>query len=181
MSYFYVEKMNKRSYHNNDILCWRCNMDKEILFMDRKASDNKYLHRDFHLSADIGIAYVGNNYGDDAVKEYLVQFTRSYFAKLVDAVKLRGLIAIEEYLHRIFRAEEKENYLQTELTEQQIKVKIIKCPAIEYMKSAGRVPSKWYGETTKTVYPILAEMAGIKFDLISYNEDTGAAQYIFYK
>ena len=168
MSYFHIEKINKRSYHNNDILCWWCNMDKEILFMDRKASDNKYLHRDFHLSADIGIAYVGNNYGDDAVKEYLVQFTRSYFAKLVDAVKLRGLIAIEEYLHRIFTAEEKSDYIQTSLINNKLAVKIIKCPAIEYMKSVGRTPSKWYGETTKTVYPELANMCGVSFNMISY-------------
>ena len=156
-------------------------MAKERLFMDRKASDNKYLHRDFHISADIGIAYVGNNYGDDAVKEYLVQFTRSYFVKLAEEVKARGLIAIEEYLHRIFTAEERANYLLTELTDSELKVKIIKCPAIEFMLSTGRTQSKWYGETTKTVYPELAKMCGVNFNLITYDEKTGSAEYIFYK
>ncbi len=155
-------------------------MAKERLFMDRKASDNKYLHRDFHVSADIGIAYVGNNYGDDAVKEYLVQFARSYFSLLAQNVKENGLIELDKYFHKIFDAEEKGNYISAELTEKSLKVKILKCPAIEFMKESGRTPSKWYGETTKTVYPELAKMCGVKFDLISYDDETGAAEYVFY-
>lgn len=155
-------------------------MAKERLFMDRKAADNKYLHRDFHLSADIGIAYVGNNYGDDAVKEYLIQFTRSYFSLLAKKIKENGLVELDKYLHKIFDAEEKGDYITTELTEKSLKVKIAKCPAIEFMKDSGRTPSKWYGETTKIVYPELANMSGIKFDLISYDDSTGAAEYVFY-
>lgn len=156
-------------------------MTKEKLFMDRKASDNKYLHRDFHLSADIGIAYVGNNYGDDAVKEYLVQFTKSYFAKLASEVKERGLIALKDYLHKIFNAEEKSDYIQTDLTNNQLRVKVVRCPAIEYMQSVGKTPSKWYGETTKTVYLELAKMCGLNFNLIFYDQKTGSSEYVFYK
>ena len=36
--------------------------------MDRRAADNKYLHRDFHVSGDLGIQYVGERYGDNGVK-----------------------------------------------------------------------------------------------------------------
>ena len=54
-----------------------------MLVMERKASDNKYLHRDFHISADNGIEYVGKKYGDEGVKEFLSDFARSYFQLLV--------------------------------------------------------------------------------------------------
>ena len=78
-------------------------MAYEHLKIDRKASDNKYLHRDFHVSADIGIAYVGRYYGDNGVKEYLTDFTKSYYQKLVEEIKEFGLIALEKYLKKIAR------------------------------------------------------------------------------
>jgi len=58
----------------------------EKLFIDRKASDNKYLHRDFHVSADNGITYVGKKYGDEAVKEYLTQYAKSFYKLLVGKI-----------------------------------------------------------------------------------------------
>ena len=52
-------------------------MAKQV--MDRKASDNKYLHKDFHVTLDIGIDYIGKHYGEDAVKEYLIRFADAYY------------------------------------------------------------------------------------------------------
>jgi hypothetical protein len=36
------------------------------LVMDRRAVDNKYLHRDFFISTDTGLRYLGSRYGDAA-------------------------------------------------------------------------------------------------------------------
>jgi hypothetical protein len=47
-------------------------MPKEV--MRRKASDNDYLHRDFHLTLNMGIEYLREKFGDEAVGEYLEQF-----------------------------------------------------------------------------------------------------------
>ena len=33
--------------------------------MERKASDNKYLHKDFHVTLDLGITYIGEHFGGD--------------------------------------------------------------------------------------------------------------------
>lgn len=156
-------------------------MAYEHLKIDRKASDNKYLHRDFHVSADIGIAYVGRYYGDNGVKEYLTDFTKSYYQKLVEEIKEFGLIALEKYLKKIFIAEEKEEYLITSLNGQVLKVRVVKCPALEYFKQIGHSVSKWYGETTKTVYSALADMFGGSFNLKYYNEEDGSAEYEFIK
>ena len=156
-------------------------MEKEHLIMERRAADNKYLHRDFHVTADIGISYVGEHFGDEGVKEYMVQYAKSFYSRLANEVKSVGLSAIDSYLHDIFRREEREDYIETKLTERELLVKIKRCPAIEFMKTeAGHTPSVWYGETTKTVYPVLAEMAGLGFELISYDEEWGAAEYRFF-
>ena len=44
--------------------------------MDRRAADNKYLHRDFHISNDLGAAYIAEKYGPEGVDEYLRTFDR---------------------------------------------------------------------------------------------------------
>ena len=49
------------------------------LIMERDPKDNKYLHRDFHISLDNGLTYVGNNYGDAAVVELVTKFTNTYY------------------------------------------------------------------------------------------------------
>ena len=70
------------------------------LVMERKASDNKYLHRDFHISSDNGISYVGDKYGDIGVENFLRKFAKSYFQLLVVEVREKGLIAIKEYIEK---------------------------------------------------------------------------------
>ena len=156
-------------------------MAKEHLIMERRAADNKYLHKDFHVTADIGIAYVGEHFGDSGVKEYMEQYARSFYSKLAGEVRAFGLVKIQEYLLEIFKREEREDFIETTLSEGELLVKIKRCPAIEFMRcEAGHTPSRWYGETTKTVYPVIAEMAGVGFELFSYDEEWGACEYRFF-
>ena len=66
--------------------------------------------------------------------------------------------ALEEDFKNVYAKEEWTEYLHTELTNNSLKIKVDKCPAITFMKSIGHTPSKWYKETTYTTYNILAEM-----------------------
>ena len=151
----------------------------EKLHIERKAADNKYLHKDFHVTADIGISYVGENYGDKAVKEYLTQYANSFYKLLAEEVKLKGLKALKANFENVYAKEEWSEYLHTELTEKELKVKIDKCPAVSFMKQSGHSPSKWYKETTYTVYKVLAEMCGLKFEVAYYNEEDGSTEFKF--
>ena len=153
----------------------------EKLHIERKASDNKYLHKDFHVSADIGIIYVGENYGDDAVKEYLTQYTKSFYKLLAVEVKNKGLIALKENFESVYAKEEWSEHIHIDLTEKELKIFIDKCPAITFMKSIGHIPSKWYKETTYTVYAVLAEMCELKFVVNYYNEQDGSTEFKFIK
>ena len=151
----------------------------EKLHIERKAADNKYLHKDFHVTADIGITYVGENYGDDAVKEYLTQYAKSFYKPLAEEVKSKGLKSLEENFINVYAKEEWTEYLHTTLTEDKLKVKIDKCPAVIFMKSTGHTPSKWYKETTYTVYRALADMCNLDFTVKYYNEEDGSTEFEF--
>ena len=151
-----------------------------IHVMDRRASDNKYLHRDFHISADIGIAYVGEKYGDNGVKEYLRKFASAYYAPLIGDIKKRGLIALKEHIEKIYEAEEYSEHVKFELTDDRLIVDVDSCPGVTHMKKKGHTPSKWYIEATRTVNETIADLADISFELLSYDEENGKAKYQFY-
>ena len=55
-------------------------MPKQV--MTRQASDNVYLHKDFHGGLSGGIEYIHEQYGAEAVREYLRQFAGAFYAPL---------------------------------------------------------------------------------------------------
>ncbi len=151
----------------------------EKLFIDRKAADNKYLHRDFHVTADNGITYVGENYGDDAVIEFLTQYAKSFYSLLVKEFEIKGLKAIEQNFVSVYEKEEWTEYLHTYFTENELKITVDKCPAVTYMKSIGHTPSKWYKQTTYTTYKVLADMCNLDFVVNYYSEEDGSTEFVF--
>jgi len=151
------------------------------LHIERKASDNKYLHKDFHVTADIGISYVGTNYGDQAVKEYLTQYANSFYKLLAEKVKRNGLTELESNFISVYKKEEWSEFLHTNLTENSLEITIDKCPAITFMKQSGHTPSKWYKETTYVVYSQLAKMCNLDFSVFYYDENDGKTKFVFSK
>lgn len=83
--------------------------------MRRKASDNRYLHKDFHGALSLGLEYLERHYGDEAVRDYLRQFVTSFHGPLRAAIRDRGLPALKEYLEGIYRLEG--GNIRTTLTE----------------------------------------------------------------
>ena len=151
------------------------------LIMERKAADNAYLHRDFHVTAEQGIRYLGEKLGDNAVVEYLTLFTKRYYKPLIEKIKTQGLSALAEYLENTYCAEEASDVLQLTLTENQLAVSVSECPAIRFMKSIHYTPCRWYAETTRTVYRVLADEAELGFHLEFYDSQTGATRYTFFR
>ena len=151
------------------------------LVMERNTSDNKYLHRDFHVSADAGLAYVGRRWGEAGVKDYLQRFACSWYSPLIDEIKAKGLGALREHLEKIYNTEETPDVLHIDFNAAEMRVRIDRCPAVSYMRSAGTEPSPWYGELTSTVNRVIAEKSGFGFEMISYEKETGKAEYRFYK
>lgn len=147
--------------------------------MDRKASDNEYWHRDFHNGINNGVRYLGENYGDEVVLDYLQTFTRNFYTRLVNKIRENGLSAMKEHIENIYAIERASDDLTIDLTDDVLSVKVAKCPALSYFKTMGYTPCKWYSWTTSVVNETIAADAGYKFTMESYNEDTGAAAYRF--
>ena len=148
--------------------------------IERRASDNKYLHRDFHCALDQGLAYLGAKYGGAAVDEYLGGFAASYYAPLISEAKARGLPALRAHIAGQYAAEGAPEAVSFAGAEGELKVSVSACPAVSYMRGAGHAPSKWYAKATSAVFKAVADGIGIGFALDYYDEGSGAAEYRFF-
>ncbi len=50
--------------------------------MERKASDNKYLHKDFHVSMNMLLTYIYENFGKKELINYLSQYAEAFYKPL---------------------------------------------------------------------------------------------------
>ena len=154
-------------------------VDENTVIMDRKASENEYFHPDFHSSMNMGIHYVGENYGLNAVREYLTRYTKNVYGKVIADAKIRGLAAIADKIKDTYEKEKTPDALTLNLSDDRLDVAISYCPAVKHLHATGRVVTSWYRYTTEVVMEVLAESAGLAFSMDSYDETTGAATYHF--
>ena len=157
-----------------------------VRVIDVKASDNKYLHKDFHGGPGGGgmngaIKYLGDTYGENAVKDYLRKFSAVFYAPLIEDIKARGLKAMEEKILHDYAEEEVPEDCHTTLTDTELTVVIDKCPAVMHIKSFGYSPCKWFKYTTSEVYDEIANRSNYGFEVEYYNEENGATKYRFFK
>ena len=158
-------------------------IDDETEVMDRKASDNEYFHRDFHSSMNMGIQYVGMNYGFEAITEYLTRFTKNVYRTVMENMKKYGLKALEEKILDTYVKEKALDAVETTLSEtkDELRVCVKYCPAVKYLRATGREVSEWYRYTTEVVMKVLADSIDCKLSVDFYDDLTGAMSYKIYK
>jgi len=144
-------------------------MTKEI--MARRASDNEYLHRDFHGALSAGIDYLHENYGEEAVREYLRRFTVSWYAPLIERVKRTGLSALHDHFRELYEREG--GRVELTLDDDELVVKVDACPAVMHMRSQGYRVARLFHETTRTVNEALCTGTGFEAELVEYDPETG--------
>lgn len=154
-------------------------MEKQV--MERKASDNKYLHKDFHLHLNLGVEYLRQHYGDEAVLEYLREFAVAYYAPLKAELKEKGLNTVLEHNKKIYSAEEVLDDVEFTLSENELIIRVKKCPGATHIINSGTQLSPLYYELTKTVNAVLCEGTDYAFELLSYDNSTGASVQRFYR
>ena len=154
--------------------------DGSVEFIDLKTEDNKYLHRDFHLLGDNDLSYCGDKFGDEGVKDFLTTYVTNYYSPQIKDIKERGLVAIKEWIEKIYTVEEAIELVHFDLTENSLTVTIDKSPVIEYMHGLNQEPGKYYIEETRTLYGAIADACNFGFSLEYYNED-GGAEFRFFE
>jgi hypothetical protein len=147
--------------------------------MRRTASDNEYLHKDFHAGLSGGMDYLKEQYGEQAVREYLRGFTLSFYAPLRERLKTEGLQALKEHFQRIYEIEGGE--AEFELTEDELVIRVEACPAVKHMKERGYKVSNLFHETTRVVNEALCEGTSFRADLAAYDPETGRSVQRFYR
>lgn len=152
-------------------------MPKEV--MDRSASDNEYLHPDFHGALSAGLIYLSDNFGENSVKEYVARFARKYHKKLISKIKQNGLIELQKHYEELYKIEK--GNVSFENTDNGILMKVPECPAVKHMREKDYPVSGCWIETERSLNATICEEAGYKYELIEYNPETGASIQRFYK
>ena len=156
-------------------------LDENTVVMERSSAENEYYHPDFHSSMNMGIHYLGENYGLDAVTKYLTRYTRNVYYSLVQRIREEGLLALKRHIQDTYAKEKSPEVLKTVLTADSLAVFVSACPAVEHLRKTGRSVSLWYRYTTEVVMETLAKDSGYHFGMDTYEEVTGAAAYHFWK
>jgi hypothetical protein len=144
-------------------------MAKEI--MDRRATDNAYLHKDFHGALSAGLEYLHVNFGEESVRDYLRQFTKSYYAPLIDDIRTRGLTALKEHFEKMYSIEDAE--FECVYSGDELILKLASCPAVMHMRKNGYHVARLFHESTKTVNETLCDGTPYKAELLEYDYETG--------
>ena len=152
-------------------------MTKETI--TRRAADNEYLHKDFHGALSVGLEYLENNYGKEAVRQYLQRFATTFHAPLTEAINRRGLIALKEYLAKLYEIEG--GQVKMTLSEDELLVEVDTCPAVMHMREHGYTVARSFNETTRTVNEAICESTPFMAQLVEYDEQTGRSIQRFYR
>ena len=140
----------------------------------------KYLHRDFHLLGDNALRYCAEKFGEAALIDFLRSFANDYYAPVIDDARNRGLVALKEWLEKMYLVEEASEVLHTELAGDTLTVTVDKCPVIAFARSLNQELSPYYIEQTRTLYDAIAKASGLTFTLEEYDEN-GKALFSFTK
>ncbi len=152
-------------------------MPKEV--MRRQASDNAYLHKDFHGALSGGLEYIQDRYGEQAVRDYLRQFALSYYAPLREQLREKGLEALKQHIERTYVIEGGAPRITGGPDE--LRVEVDACPAVQHMRAHGYPVARMWHETTKAVNEAICEGSPFAAELVSYDPQSGASVQRFYR
>ncbi len=152
-------------------------MTKEII--RRNAVDNAYLHKDFHGALSTGLTYLEQRYGAEAVRDYLRQFARAFYAGLTRAIIERGLIALREHLERIYALEG--GQISITCSDDELLLQAEACPAVRHMREHGYSVAPLFYETSRTVYAAICEGTPFALEWLRYDEESGQSVVRFFR
>jgi hypothetical protein len=150
----------------------------KIKVLQRSASENRYLHKDFHGALCYAIKYLDDTYGHDATTRYLQQVGESVFSPLIAELKQKGLGVLEQHWKAIFDLEEG-NY-DLKYDGDVLVLTVHQCPAIQHLKNRNQLYTDRYCETTVVVNETICSAAGYKC-VCNYELGVGRCVQKFWK
>ena len=145
----------------------------------RKASDNLYLHKDFHGALNLALEYLRKRFGNDSVRGYLRQCAKSFHAPLIRNLRRQGLFALKEHFKKIYAVEGVPARIHCSKDELRLETDF--CPAVKHIRKIGMTVSPLFNETERTVHEAICENTPFAFELVSYDKNTGRSVQRFYR
>jgi neutral ceramidase len=152
---------------------------QSVKVTEKKASDNKYLHKDFHIALNLLLTYLYDNFGKDSMVNYLKQYSRVYHKPLNQKLKLGDKEVLVDYFKDIYEKEEWP--VNITCHENSVEITQTACPAVSYIVQKGGKLCPYYRETYSTVYKTLCEDTPFEYSLEYFNDETGACKQLFIK
>ncbi len=152
-------------------------MPRKIL--THKATDSRYFHRDFHILLNMALDYLGRNFGQESVREYLEQFAEAWYSPLKEALQKRGLVAVKEHYESIYRTEGADYDMRFSGNELVIRLKF--SPAVEYIQAGGNLVSRWFRDTVGVVNRTICKGTDFDCDVQDYSEENGGYVLRFFR
>ncbi|MBN2557529.1 MAG: hypothetical protein JXB33_02100 [Clostridia bacterium] len=147
--------------------------------IERKASDNKYLHRDFHISMNMLMDYICSVFGENALIEYLVEFSSAFHAPRKEFLIADDLASLESYFREIYKKEEWP--VEILMEDKELVITQESCPGISHIRKAGLEPIKQYRETYGTVYEAMCAGTPYEYRLEYFDDEKGACRQRFFR
>jgi hypothetical protein len=139
--------------------------------MRRKAADNAYHHMDFHGALSTGIAYLEERYGDEAVRDYVRQFARKFYAPLTREIAEHGLGALRRYLRRLYRREG--GRIRMKSSADGLLLEVRRNPAVFHLRRQGYPVAPLFLETSRTLFAAWCEGTPYESQWIGWDEEMG--------
>jgi hypothetical protein len=152
-------------------------MAKKVI--NQKTSDNTYFHPDFHIALNHCIEYLHQSFGDEAVREYLMQFASAYFAPLKKALMEKGLLAIKEHYEKIYKIENAVFGMNISLND--LNIHLSESPAVMHIKANGHRVTSLYRETVTSVNKEICRDTDYDCEVIDYYDENGAYHLRFFR
>lgn len=156
-------------------------IDEDTVIQEYTSTDLEYFHPDFHSSMNMGVEYLGVTYGENAIYEYLTQYTKEVYQKRIAQIRETGLSALQDMILDTYSKEHAPEAVETALTDDTLAVSVNWCPAVKHLRKTGREVSQWYPLTTSVVMDTLASECGFVFAMGEYDPQTGKTSYSFKK
>ncbi|MFO7612912.1 MAG: hypothetical protein R6W99_10640 [Clostridia bacterium] len=145
--------------------------------IERKASDNKYLHRDFHISMNMLMDYICSTFGERALIEYLMEFSSEFHIPRKEYLIENDLVSLEAYFKDIYEKEEWP--VEITMADGELVITQESCPGISHIRKAGLEPIRQYRETYGTIYSTMCSGTPYEYILENFDDETGACRQRF--
>lgn len=127
--------------------------------MDRRASQNEYLHKDFHGAFYRGLEYLDATLGPAATESYLRQMARTLYGPLMQRIVAGGLAELEQHLRKVLTIEKADFGLRRDGSTLVLELRA--CPAVGHLLGQGIAVGDRLCRATHIINDEIAAGAGL--------------------